>query len=277
MDSDSDSARSASPAAQLERALDVLELLSRSGAPLALGEIAERLKAPKPTVHRVLATLSARGYVTRDSRDSRYSAGLRCFELGSHWVQNLDLLSVARPHLARLNEGTGETVHLGVYDHGDVVYVEKLESRRPVIAQSSLGRRCPACCVSTGRALLAYQAQTEIDEVLSRPLPGFTARSTTDPGEMTELLQEVRRLGYAVNRGSYRDEVGGLAAPIRDHTGAVVAAVGVCLPEYRFGPDRFVSLVEATTGCAVGISISLGGPAAAVTSAPAPARDQVAG
>lgn len=233
-------------------------MLVDATAPVGLTEIAKRAGGPKATVHRLLATLHTRGYITQDHRSGAYSAGVRCFELGSSWAQNLDLRSIAGPTLAGLNEHTQETVHLAIYDHGDAVYVEKLESPRPVVAKSHVGRRCPAFCVATGRALLAFQPHEEITEVLSRPLPVFTAHTLTDATGLRELLAQIREQGYAVNHQSYRDGVGGVAAPIRDHTGAVVASVGCCVPEHRFGPGEFESLREQTMWAAGEISRRLG-------------------
>jgi IclR family transcriptional regulator, KDG regulon repressor len=250
---------------QLGRALDILEYLAEAPAPRGLTELSEHVGGPKATVHRLLMTLQQRGYVTQDTHTARYGAGVRCFELGSNWAANLDLRRVAAPHLAELNESTLETVHLAIYDHGDSVYVEKLDCRHPVVAVSRVGRRCPATCVATGRALLAFQDQAEIDEVLSRPLPAYTENSATDPGELRALLAQVRRDGYAANHASYRPGVGGLAAPIRDYRGQVIASVGVCLPEQRFGPDQFPVLLSATVSAAVAISAALGGPRELVT------------
>ncbi|TDC46169.1 IclR family transcriptional regulator [Actinomadura sp. KC345] len=251
---------------QLDRALDILELLVRSGGPRGLTEIVESVGGPKATVHRLLTSLQARGYVTQDPRTARYSAGVRCFELGSMWAYQLDLRSVAAPHLSALNRDTRETVHLAVYDHGDVVYVDKLESPHPIVAKSYVGRRCPATCVATGRALLAYETREEIASVLDGPLPAYTRDSITDPEALEAMLARVREQGFAVNHGGYREEVGGLAAPIRDHTGRVVASVGICLPEQRFGPDRFGALRDRTVECAVAVSAAMGGPGSAVTS-----------
>ena len=252
--------------AQLERALDILEFLAQAGSPRTLAEVIDAVAGPKATVHRLLSSLRGRGYVTQDPLTSRYSAGVRCFELGSMWAQSLDMRSVAAPYLAALNEETGETVHLAVYDHGDVVYVDKLESRQPVVAKSYVGRRCPATCVATGRALLAFQDRAEIDETLAGPLPAYTPDSVTDRADLAALLDRVRRDGYGVNHGSYREGVGGVAAPIRDHTGRVIASVGICLPEHRFGPDRFGDLRDRTVAAAVAVSTALGGPAALITS-----------
>lgn len=244
--------------AQLDRALDILELLARLGRPVGLTEIAAAVGGPKATIHRLLTTLYARGYIAQDSYSSLYSAGVRCFELGSLWAQNLDLRAIAGPMLAGLNEQTGETVHLAIYDHGDAVYVDKLESRHPVVVTSHLGRRCTATCVATGRVLLAYQPAPEIQSVLDKPVPSYTEHTVTDPTRLAELLTEVRRNGYGTNHESYRPGVGGLAAPIRDHTGAVIAAVGICLPEQRFGPDRFDELRDRTVQAATDISTALG-------------------
>jgi DNA-binding IclR family transcriptional regulator len=249
------------------RTLDVLEALAGSGQPMSLGEVAISTSTPKASVHRLLQVLQSRGYVAQESGSGRYSAGIRCFELGSLWAQNLDLRSVAAPHLAALNEDTRETVHLGVYENGDVIYIDRLESPQQVIAKSYVGRRCPATCVATGRVLLAYSEQTEIDRVLGDPLPAFTANSITDPEELRSMLVQVRAAGCGINHGSYRDEVGGLAAPVRDHTGRVVASVGLCLPEHRFGEERTPGLRDRTIEAAVAVSRALGGPAHPVTSA----------
>lgn len=268
---------SSSTAVSIARALDVLEALARVGHALGVTDLADRTGLPKPTVHRLLAVLAERGYVARDG--DRYMIGIRCFELGSLWAQNLDLRSVAAPQLRRLNEVTGETVHLAIYDHGDVVYIEQLKCLLPVAAVSYVGRRCPAFCVATGRVLLAHQPWRELDEVLGAPLPRFTPDTLTDPAALRELLADARRDGYAVNRGNYREGVAGVAAPIRDHTGAVVAAVGCCLPLDRFGGERFTRLLDETRQAADAISAALGAapgdavqPGAGTPSPSTPAR-----
>lgn len=248
------------------RTLDVLEALTRAGSAVSFTELCEATSTPKATMHRLLQTLQSRGYVSQDA-SGRYAAGIRCFELGSLWAQNLDLRQVAAPYLAELNQQTRETVHLGIYEHGDVIYIDRLESPQQVIAKSHVGRRCPATCVATGRVLLAYSDSGEIARVLDEPLPSFTKRSVTDPDELADMLGQIRATGYGINHGSYRDEVGGLAAPIRDHTGGVVASVGVCLPEHRFSADRTSLLQDATVTAAVNVSIALGGPSTLVTSA----------
>lgn len=249
----------------VSRTLDVLEVLASSGTSVALSDLADVTVTPKATVHRILQTLQSRGYVSQDDDSARYSAGIRCFELGSMWAQNLDLRSIAAPFLAALNTDTKETVHLGVYEGGDVVYIDRLESPLQVIAKSYVGHRCPATCVATGRVLLAYSAHAEISRVLGEPLPAYTEQSIIDPAELAEMLEQIRADGFGINHSGYRDEVGGIAAPVRDHTGQVVASVGLCMPEHRFVPERLELLRDLTIRAAVDVSGALGGPSALMT------------
>jgi len=254
------------PVTVVARAFDVLEELARSGAGRSFTELCELTGIPKATMHRLLHTMQGRRYVTQEMGTGQYSVGVRCFELGSMWAQKLDLRAVAAPLLLTLNEESRETVHLGVYEHGDVVYIERLESPQQVIAKSYVGRRCTATSVATGRVLLAHSDQTEIERVLSEPLPAYTEQSVLDPEVLRTMLAKVRADGYATNRCGYREGVSGIAAPIRDHTGRVVAAVGLCMPDYRFASDRFELFRDLTQRAGVDISRALGGPAAVVTS-----------
>ena len=139
---------------QVERALDALEWLAAAkGEPRGLSEIALGLGQSKATVHRLLSVLRRRGYVFQDAQ-SGYQLGIKCFELGNDWAQSFDLRVFARPFLEKLNEDTRETVHLAVYDQGDVVYVDKLESTQLVIARPDIGNRgtCNSSCDGEGPA-----------------------------------------------------------------------------------------------------------------------------
>lgn len=252
------------PVTLIVRTLDTLELLARSGSAVTLTDLSEATSTPKATMHRLLQTLQSRGYVGQEA-DGRYLAGIRCFELGSMWAQNLDVRSVAAPYLATLNQDTQETVHLAVYEHGDVVYIDVLMTPKQVMAKSYVGRRCPAAFVATGRVLLAYCERAEIAHVLAEPLPRYTDQSVTDPEELMSILARVRVDGYGVNRCGYRAEVSGIAAPVRDYTGRVVAAVGLCMPDYRFSTDRIDYLRDVTIQTAIQVSRALGGPQGLIT------------
>jgi DNA-binding IclR family transcriptional regulator len=241
------------------RTLDTLEALGNASTPVGVTELASQLGLPKANVYRMLHTLESRGYVAQDPRDAKYSLGIRCFELGVQVTYSQALRAVASPHLRSLSETTEEIVHLALYSTGgEVVYVEKIESLLPVAPKSQVGLRAPAFCVATGRALLAYQPMAEIESVLSSPLPRFTSHTINDPDELRALLEKVRAEGYATNKCSWREGVCGVAAPMRNHSGAVIASVGLCVPESRFSPSRVRFLTGKTLEAATAISVDLG-------------------
>ena len=246
-----------SESSTVHRSLDLLEAVAGAKRAIGLSELAVSVGGSKATAHRLLSTLESRGYVTQ-APSGGYSPGLRLFELGSLWAQSLDLRFLAAPHMDRLNEATGEMVHLAVYDQGDAVYIDKRDSRHPVVPQSHVGRRCDAYCVATGRVLLAYQPVEEIEEALRPPLTEHTEHTISDPKALADLLAEVRANGYAVNHESFREGVSGIAAPVRDHTGSVVAAIGCCMPEARFGPEQLADLRDHTVAAAEAVSGDLG-------------------
>jgi DNA-binding IclR family transcriptional regulator len=258
----------ASAGGQADKALDILEWLAeRDTSNPKLSEITAGLGLPKATVHRLLTLLKQRGYVDQDGQ-SGYSLGLKCFELGEHWNRRFDLRTFARPYLEKLNRELEETVQLAIYDQGDAVYIDKLESPQRVLARPDASNRAPATVVATGRALLAFQSLGELELQLARPLPKYTDDTPTSPEQVAEVLDEVRVQGYAVNTGTYRDGICGLAAPIRNSTGAVVASLGIIVPAHRFNDGNMDRYREVVTRIAVEASAAMGGPSQLIKSAP---------
>jgi DNA-binding IclR family transcriptional regulator len=242
----------------IERTLDALELLAERGHGVGVGELADALGVSSPSAHRLLSTLHARGYARQDPLTARYAIGLRCFSLATLATTDLDLRATATPHLRRLNELTGETSHLALYADGEVIYIDRLEGVHPVGPISRIGARAPAHCVATGRAILAYAPDSEIDALLERGLEGYTERTATTREALEEDRRLVRRRGYAVNEASWREGICGVAAPVRDFSGQVQASIGVCLPAGRFTAKSRPDLVRHTVDAAASISADLG-------------------
>ena len=230
--------------------LQVLEILSVSDTALALGDVASASGRPKGTVHRMLATLVNTGFVAHDAATGKYRPTLKLWRLGASAVRDLELTRVAVPALERLMAETGETVHLAVLDPtGGTVYVSKVESPQSIRVQTRLGQLNPAWCTATGRCLLAFHAEVA-DRVLAQKLPARTPRTVTDPRRIRLALAEVREKGYAVTRAENHPEMGGIAAPLRDHTGEVLAACGLGIPAFRMDRalvDRAAPLVLRTS------------------------------
>lgn len=231
--------------------LEVLEVLSAAGNPLPLGAIVDATGRPKGTVHRMLATLVNTGFVAHDAASGRYRPTLKLWRLGAAAVRDLDITRVAGPVLEELMHATGETVHLGVLDpSGGVVYVSKIESPQSIGVQTRLGQLNPAWCTATGRSLLAFHPGVA-EKVLQGPLEPRTPKTVTDARRIRSALAEVRAKGYAVTRAENHPEMGGIAAPVRDHTESVVAACGIAIPAYRMERalvERSIPLVLRASG-----------------------------
>jgi DNA-binding IclR family transcriptional regulator len=243
----------------LNLSLDVLELLAAEPDKLSLSAIALRLGLSKAAVHGILSNLVTRGYVQRSGDNNRYRLGHRMWELGIAAGERIELRKLADDDLQSLTRLTGESSQLSEYcTSGEVLYLHKVNSPNPVQAYVEVGGRAPAYCVATGRVLLAHQSQSEIEAVCEKPLTAFTPNTVTDPKHLREELALIRERGYAINRGEYRGEIVGVAAPVRNHLGAVVASVSISGPSYRFGITRAKSFAPAIVAAALSISRKLG-------------------
>lgn len=216
----------------LLKGLAVLELLSHSDRPLNLTQIASELGVVKSNVHRLMQALMETHYVIRHEEGGTYAASIKLWEMGSAVLSKLDLRLHAQPEMQVLLEKTGETVHLSVLDRGEAVYVHKLESPAPVRTYTQIGGRAPAYCVATGKAQLAYAGEAMLAET-ARHLKRFTSRTIVDPDQFLREMRKVRDQGFAMYRGEYHEGVWGVAAPIMDARGCVIAAVGISGPAER--------------------------------------------
>jgi len=251
----------------VQKALNLLEALVRSGQPRRLTELSRQLGLTKPNVYRLLSTLSVLGYVKKDPATTLYSPTLKLWELGSMMVRDVDLVSVAGPRLRRLSADTHESVQLAVFDSGFVVYVDKVDSPQPLKAMTSIGSRVPASTTSTGKAILAWLSPEALDQAVEH-VKRFTPLTMTRRRDIERDLEETRERGYALNRGEFRVGVCGIAAPVRDRTQGVVASIGVWGAEKSILGARQEELAHATVVAAREISTELG----YVEGAPAAAR-----
>lgn len=223
----------------LERGLAVLELLGAAESALPLSTIAHHLALPAGTVHRILRTLVAQGYVEQDPRTRWYQLGLKILQLHAATVPAVRLATAARPHLCDLVQQSGERAHLAVYRGGAVVYIDNVDNTESLARYVPIGMQRPAHASALGKALLAHQSAEEIDAFLARhALTRFNALTITEPNAFRRELAAVRQRGVALDQGERRDDVHCIAAPVFDETGQVVAAISVAGT-----PDRIVPRV----------------------------------
>lgn len=242
----------------VDNALALLEIFSSECPELGITELSRALGLGKSTVHRLLATLSSRGYVLQDRRTEKYRLGLKAFEVGSVAVSRLGSREVAAPFLQRLMTATRETVHLGVLDGWEVVYIDKIDSHQTLQMYSRIGRRAPLHCTALGKALLAFRPAEELERFLRRRLKSYTPRTLTEPAAVRSDLALVRDRGYALDNEEFEAGLKCIAAPLRDHTGEVVASVGIAGPAVRLLEERVAPLAGLVKDAAGAVSAALG-------------------
>ncbi|MEU1728072.1 IclR family transcriptional regulator [Nonomuraea sp. NPDC005692] len=214
----------------VERALDVLEALAEHGGEAGLSEIAARTGLPYGTIHRLLQTLLARGYVRQES-DRRYALGGGLVRLGGIAESMVGVW--AQPYLTRMVELSGETANLAVLEGDFVVYVAQVPSPRRLRMFAEVGRRVLPHSTAVGKALLAGRAAAEAMAVFERTgMPRRTPNTITDAAGMLAELDRVKECGYAMDLGEEELGVHCLAVPVRDGE-RVVAAMSVSGPAER--------------------------------------------
>jgi IclR family transcriptional regulator, KDG regulon repressor len=244
----------------LEKAFTLLESLVNTYRPVSKEEVATHLDLAPSEAGVLLDALVRQGYVVHDRRHATYALGDRCFELAALLRGTHDLRAVALPHLVELNRRIGETVYLGVYHAGGVVYIVQLEhpAATPAVPTYT-GQRAPAFCVAPGRVLLAHQPAYEVERVLSGHLaPRDRPAALTDRIALLAELARTRERGYGSESENWRRRSCSLAAPVRDHCDMVVAAIGCSVPADRFDDAPESALVTVTRSAAEDISSALG-------------------
>ncbi len=243
----------------LDRALAILDILSAEGPDLSLGEISDKLELHKSTAHRLTMVLERHKLIERNSVSGRYRLGLKLFELGTRAISHLDLRERARPVLDRLVLETSETVHLGILEDTEVLYLDKVEPARSVRMSSSVGRRNPAYCTAMGKATLAHLPDAQVEEIVRKHgLKAVTANTITSFLDLKTELKAVRERGYAVDDEEIEEGVRCVGCVVRNFSGAPVGAISVSGPAFRVTKEKVKSLARAVMASASILSAELG-------------------
>jgi IclR family acetate operon transcriptional repressor len=227
----------------LDRALLVLLEVGRNGERgLTLSECAAILGYSKATTHRILQTLTRRGFLRLDEERSAFTLGVTNLRLGVEFLEQIDLRRDALPALRRLAASTGETAHLGRVSGTVVVYIEKVESPQAVRMYSRVGDTMPAYSTGIGQAILAHLDPQELQEHLPQQLEARTANTITERDELRAELSRARERGYSIDDVQNEDGIRCVGAPIFDHGGRVQAGISVAGPASRMTMKRLREL-----------------------------------
>ena len=243
----------------LERAVDILQVLSEDSRELTAAEVADRLSLHKSTIHRLLTVLDQHRLIRRNAETGRYALGLRLFEFGTRAVRGLRLRDQAQPYLDQLARETGETAHICVLDRGDMVSIGYAEGPRSLRMPATVGRRTPAYCSAVGKALLAYLSEGALDDVLSeRPLRACTNKTLVTRAALLDDLRQTRTRGYSIDDEEIEKGLRCVGGPVWNYTGEVVAAISVAGPAFRITKGRVRAVARAVLATTRALSIELG-------------------
>jgi DNA-binding IclR family transcriptional regulator len=242
----------------VERALSVLKLFGESEPELGVSELARRLNLHKSTVSRLLSTLEAGGFVQQDKRNGRYRLGLQLATLAGLALTQYELRDVARPFLSELAGQSGETTTLSVLDGTEAVNIDQVLAPQPVKHLGWIGRRLPLYCTAAGKPLLASFTGPGLERYLERPLPRYTARTTTNASLVRREMERIRAQGFALAQEEFEAELCAVGAAVRDFRGDAVASITISGPSYRLSTERLLSLSDPVRLVAARISAQLG-------------------
>lgn len=227
----------------LARGLKILDILGQNPDGISITELSEMLDVDKGSASRLVATLATYGYAERDEVTRRYHVGSQIVSLSRSVLNRLPLREAAKPFLRQLMERTGECAHLGVAAQGKVMYIDQVESPVTLRVNAQVGTMNPLYCTALGKILLAF---SDLD--LPAEMPAFTEKTITDPGVLKEHLEQVRRLGYAVDDEEFDTGVRCIAVPIFDFRNKLAGAIGVSGPATRVTlarlPEMTASVIE---------------------------------
>lgn len=227
-----DDARGEDFVQSLERGLAVIRAFGADRPSLTPAEVAKRTGLSRAATRRFLHTLHTLGYVDTDGRE--YFLRPQLLELGHAYLSGLGLPDIAQPHLRRLASEVGESASVAVMDGTDIVYVARVATYRIMSAAIVVGTRFPAIVTSMGRAIIGAGSLERQEEFLAAtPRPRLTTHTLTDLADLRAALATVREQGWALVDQELEEGLRSIAAPIRDATGAVVAAVNVSAPVRR--------------------------------------------
>lgn len=242
----------------LERGLDLLEAFTPASPECSVTDLAAATNLPKPTVVRLLSVLASRSFVEHVPDSDRYRLGVKSLEIGSAYLQSTSLEAEAKPIMQRLAEQTNQTANLGILDRFDVVHVQVVAPDRPVRFWAEVGKREDAYLSGLGKVLLSGLDDARFAAYLRQPRTAKTPNTLIDADDLRREIERTRERGYALDDEESNLGVRCVAAPIRDRTGQIAAAISISGVRAEFENDQMNRYIEAVTRAAADISARLG-------------------
>ncbi|MFB6466371.1 IclR family transcriptional regulator [Cytobacillus sp. Hz8] len=232
----------------VQRALQILDLFDEQTTELQIKEISERMGLHKSTLHSLLKTLQEERYIDQNPENGKYKLGMKLVERGNLVTSTIDIRKSSKKYLQDLSEKTGQTVHLGILDGKEGVYIDKVEGALALIRYSRIGKRIPLHSTAVGKVLLAFRAPEEIDRLLDNyKFTQHTSNTITDEKELLDELEKIRLQGFAVDDEENEQGVRCIAVPILNYEHRVIAAISMSTLIARVNIrelDQYIALLK---------------------------------
>ncbi len=236
----------------IAKGMDVLSFIAHSRETAGITKISRVLGMSAGSVQRITNTLHKLGYLRKERISLGFTLGHKAWGLGLAIIQDIDLKRIAHPYLDELSREIGETVNLAIFDGTEIVYVDRIKTEQIVNINLNIGSRLPVHCTSMGKCILAFLPEEELAQLLdTMTMNSLTPATITGKERFREELRTVRERGYALNNQELELGLRSVAAPVRDASGAVIAAVNIAVPASRVEPDE---LVGRFAGKVVGVT-----------------------
>jgi IclR family KDG regulon transcriptional repressor len=238
------------PLSSVNNAIRILrEFTNENDKELGITELSQRLGLAKSTIFRLVITLSGDNLVEKNTQTQKYHLGLGAFELGFAAYHGNELRLIGYPLVRKLMLNTRWAVHLGVYGHGDVVFLCKSVPEDHKGTISKIGKKAPGHCTASGKILLAHQSDQEIFRVMEEGLTQYTKKTIIDPNKSMEQLRNIRKVGYAVAFSEYKEDICSVAVPVYNDDNQVIAAIGIATVNKYLYPLQVQTYVKELKNC----------------------------
>ena len=242
----------------INTALCMLRVISDHGGEISVGALSEKMGLDKAKVHRNLRALVEQRFVEQNPETKSYRLGLALVELAGVRLRQMHVYKIAPVYMTQLWDKTNETVQLSILRDGFLIFLHVIESTHGLRFSSRVGDRIKPYYSAAGKLLLAYQADAELESFDIETIERMTPRTIVDPEKLKRELRQIREQGFAIDNEGWITGLSAVAAPIRNATDEVVAAIATGGPTSRVSKDRLQEMRELLEATATNISTHLG-------------------
>ena len=229
----------------LERGLSILSILSESSSPLSLTELSQQLVLSISTLQRLTYTLQQSEYLNRDEKTKKFSFGPKVLSIGFSVIRDFDLARLANPYLEKLSRSIGESVNLSILEKNEIVIVVRFQTQKILNSNVQAGFRLPAYCTASGKAILAYLPNEQLEKILDKSnFVSLTSHTIKNSEALRRELMQVRDRGFATNNLELDNGLRAVAAPVRNFKGEVMASVDIAVPSVRVSLNKLKTVLS---------------------------------